>query len=147
MDNSKQFKKNKKALHAILSQQNRWLMLVGSGTSIAMDRGLGMEDLAKHLLGNISDDSTSWQEIITNLEKGENLEVALTDVRPPSELQEKIATETYKFVSKQEYKSRDKILTGKQKWTAIRLIESFYHSLNSTSATLPVTHAKLRHAH
>jgi len=138
MDNSEQFKKIKKKLHALVSQPNRWLMLIGSGTSIAMDRSLGMDALAKHLIGQISDNSSCWEEIVKKLTDGENLEKALTGVSPPSELQKKIAKETYKFVSQQDYKLRDKILTGKQNWTAIRLIKSFHLSLNSTSPTLPI---------
>lgn len=138
MDHSEQFKKIKKDLHLLVAQPNRWLMLIGSGTSIAMDRCLGMEALAQHLLGQISDNSTSWKEIVKKLNDGENLEEALTGVNPPSKLQEKIAKETYKFVSQQECKLRDGILTGKLSWTAIRLIKSFYNPLNSTSPTLPI---------
>ncbi|MCF6313525.1 MAG: SIR2 family protein [Verrucomicrobiales bacterium] len=138
MDNSEQLGIIKKDLHAIVSQANNWLMLIGSGTSMAMDVTLGMGALAEHLVASISDSSESWGTIRDKLKAGENLEKALTDVNLPSTLQNKIAEETFKFVSKKDIDLRDDLLTGEKCWTSGSLIKSFYQSLNATSPILPV---------
>jgi hypothetical protein len=108
-DNGK-LKKIREALLTVMREQRRWLMLVGTGPSVAMDPELSMSALAGHLLDAVPENTDGWATIAEKLSKGVDLETALTNTNPSTGLQNEIARKTAEFVAKADAKLRDDVL-------------------------------------
>lgn len=128
----------KESLLAVMRESRRWLLLVGTGTSVAMDADLGMPALARYLLGKIPDNTDGWKSIAQSLEQENDLETALTGINLTKSLQNMIAKETAFFVAQTDGILRDDILSGKQLWVGEPLLRQLMRGLSSTWPRLPV---------
>jgi len=138
MKTTDQLKKIKEALLAIMREQRQWLLLVGTGTSIAMDAKLGMPALKDHLLSSIPEDTDGWKPIVEKLKEGIDLETALTRINLTEYLQNEIARFTADFVAQKDATLRDDILTGKKIWVGESLLQHLMRGLSPTWPRLPV---------
>jgi len=77
------------------------VLLIGTGVTIPM--GIpGMWDLSKHLcksLGEKYENCPTWCQVVADLEKGVDLESALTGISPSQDLINDIAIKTWEFIS------------------------------------------------
>ncbi len=139
MENDDKLGKIKESLLAVMREPRRWLLLVGTGTSVAMDTELGMPALAKHLLGIIPKGTDGWDSIAKKLHQKEDLETALKGITNLTEsLQNKIAQHTASFISKKDAALRDDVLTGKMAWVGELLLKQLMRGLSPTWPRLPV---------
>lgn len=137
MDKNKKLIAIKNALAAVMRTPTaRWLMLVGTGTSVAMNQELGMSALADHLNASLNGDD--WKPISERLKSGDNLETALTNARISTELQNEIALKTFEFVSGKDAELRDDILLRKKQWVVTRLVKCLMRGLPPTNPVLPI---------
>ncbi|MBW2737423.1 MAG: SIR2 family protein [Deltaproteobacteria bacterium] len=138
MKNDDKLKKIKEALLAIMRESRRWLLLVGTGASVAMDAELGMRALARHLLATIPENSASWKSIAKRLKQEDDLETALTKINLTESLQSEIARHTASFVAQKDEALRDDILTGKKTWVGEPFLQQLRRGLSPTWPRLPV---------
>ncbi|MBU4316951.1 MAG: SIR2 family protein [Proteobacteria bacterium] len=138
MQNNDILKKIRESLLEVMREPRRWLLLVGTGASVAMDAQLGMPALASHLLHSVSNDITGWEPVAKKLEQGVDLETALTGINLTDSLQNEIAKRTAKFVSQKDASLRDDILTGKKVWVGEPLLQQLIRGLSPTWPRLPV---------
>ena len=138
MRNDDKLKMIKEALLAIMREPYRWLLIVGTGTSVEMDTKLGMPALKEYLLENISEDTDGWKSVAGKLKNGIDLEKALTGINPAESLLNEIARKTAKFIAKEDGALRNKVLTGKETWVGGRLLQQLMRGLSRTWPRLPV---------
>jgi len=138
MKKNDQLKIIKEALLAIMREPRRWLLLIGTGASVDLDKELGMPALAKHLLATIPQNVTGWNVIANKLEKGDDLETALTSINLTESLQNAIARHTSAFVAQKDAALRDDVLTGKKEWVGELLLKQLIRGLSPTWPRLPV---------
>jgi hypothetical protein len=138
MKSTNNLKKIKEALLAVMREPRRWLLLIGTGASVAMDAELGMPALARHLLSAIPENTAGWQPIADRLKQGDDLETALTGINLTDSLQSEIARRTAAFVTQKDAALRDDILTGKMKWVGESLLQQLMRGLSPTWPRLPV---------
>ena len=138
MKNDDKLKAIKESLLAVMREPHRWLLLVGTGASVAMDAELGMPALASHLLATIPEDTTGWKSIAQRLKQENDLEKALTEINLTESLQNEIARRTATFVAKKDAAVRDDVLTGKTTWVGEALLQQLMRSLSPTWPRLPV---------
>ena len=138
MQNDDKLKKIKEALLSVMREPRRWLLLVGTGTSVAMDAELGMPALARHLLADIPEDTAGWKTIAKRLEQGVDLETALTGINLTEPLQNEIAKYTAAFIFQKDVALRDDVLTGKKAWVGEPLLRQLMRGLSPTWPRLPV---------
>jgi len=138
MKNDAKLMNIKNSLLAVMREPRRWLLLVGTGASVAMSSELGMPALAKHLLDTIPEDTDGWASIASCLNQGGDLETALTKVNPTESLQNIIAKETAGFVAKKDKMLRDDVLTGEKIWVGELLLKHLMRGLSPTWPRLPV---------
>lgn len=138
MKNDDKLKKITEALLAIMREPRRWLLLVGTGASVAMDAELGMPALRGHLLASIPKDTDGWIPIAEKLRRGIDLETALKGMNLTESLQNEIAKYTARFVTKKDTALRDDILTGKKLWGGEPLLQQLMRGLSPTWPRLPI---------
>jgi NAD-dependent SIR2 family protein deacetylase len=138
MQNDDKLKNIKESLLAIMRESRRWLLLVGTGASVAMDAELGMPALARHLLSAIPKDATGWKPVSKRLELEIDLETALTGINLTESLQNVIARHTADFVAQKDTALRNDILTGKKAWVGEPLLQQLMRGLSPTWPRLPV---------
>ncbi|MCD4653412.1 SIR2 family protein [bacterium] len=138
LKNDERLKKIRESLLSVMREQHRWLLLVGTGPSVAMDSKLGMPALADHLLNAIPKNTDGWAPVAERLKKNIDLETALTNTNPSIELRNEIARKTSEFVAKVDAGLRDDILTGKKQWVAEPLLCQLMRGLSPTWPRLPV---------
>ena len=138
MKNDDKLKKIKEALLAVMREQRRWLLLVGTGASVEMDAELGMPALKDHLLNEIPKDTDGWESIAKRLEQGDDLETSLTGINLTESLQDEIARQTADFVAGKDAALRDEVLTGKKIWVGEPLLRQLIRGLSPTWPRLPV---------
>jgi len=138
MQNDDKLKKIKEALLAVIREPRRWLLLVGTGASVAMDAELGMPALRDYLLNEVPKDTDGWESIAKRLEQGVDLETALTGINLTESLQNEIAGRTAAFVSQKDTALRDDVLTGKKTWVGEPLLRQLMRGLSPTWPRLPV---------
>ena len=51
----------------LFRQNQRWLLFIGTGTSVALDKSLGMPALAEHLRQTMPQDADGWAEVRSRL--------------------------------------------------------------------------------
>jgi hypothetical protein len=138
MQNDDKLKNIKESLLAVMRGPHRWLLVVGTGTSVAMDAELGMPALARHLLADIPEDTAGWKSVAKRLEQGADLETALTGINLTESLQNEIARHTAAFVAEKDTALRDDVLTGKKTWVGEPLLQQLMRGLSPTWPRLPV---------
>jgi NAD-dependent SIR2 family protein deacetylase len=140
MKNDDKLKNIKESLLAVMRESRRWLLLVGTGVSVAMDTELGMPALARRLLSVIPDNIAGWEPIAKRLEQGNDLETALTGINLTESLQNEIARHAAAFVAQKDAALRDDVLTGKKKkkWVGESLLQQLMRGLSPTWPRLPV---------
>lgn len=121
-----------------MREPHRWLLLVGTGASVAMDAELGMPALKDHLLATIPENTDGWESIAEKLKKEIDLETALTGIKLTEALQNEIARRTAVFVARKDAALRDDILTGKRTWVGELLLHQLMRGLSPTWPRLPV---------
>ncbi len=137
MKNDDALKKIKKSLGTVM-EPRRWLLLVGTGTSIDLEPDLGMPALKRHLLDEIPKDIEGWGIIAEKLENNISLESALSKISLSEALEIEIAKHTSKFIAEKDAALRDKILTGRKKWVAKSLLKHLKNGLSPTWPCLPL---------
>ncbi len=138
MKNDDKLKTIKEALLTVMREPHRWLLLVGTGASIAMDAELGMPALARYLLAAIPENTAGWTSVAKRLEQGDDLETALTGIYLTESLQYEIARYTADFVAKKDAVFRDDVLTAKKTWVGEPLLRQLMRGLSPTWPSLPV---------
>lgn len=138
MKNDDKLTKVKESLLAVMREPRRWLLLVGTGASVAMDAELGMPALKDHLLSSIQDDTAGWKPVAEKLRKEIDLEAALTGINLTESLQNEIAEHTAAFVAKKDTALRDDVLTGRKTWVGEPLLHQLMRGLSPTWPRLPV---------
>ncbi len=138
MKTDDKLRKIKEALLSVMREPRRWLLLVGTGTSVAMTSELGMPALARHLLATIPENTAGWESVGKRLEQGADLETALTGINRTESLQNEIARHTADFVAQKDAALRDDVLTGKKTWVGEPLLQQLVRGLSPTWPRLPV---------
>ena len=138
MKNDDKLKNIKGSLLAVMREPRRWLLLVGTGASVAMDVELGMPALKNHLLASIPKDTDGWIPVAKKLRRGIDLETALTGINLTEFLQNEIARHTTAFVAQKDAALRDDVLTGKKTWVGEPLLQQLMRGLSPTWPRLPV---------
>ena len=130
----------KESLLAVMREPRRWLLLVGTGASVAMDAALGMPALRDHLLDDVPSDMDGWKPVAEKLRSGTDLEKALTRINLNESLQNEIARSTAKFVAEKDAALRDDVLTAKNKkiWVGELLLQQLMRGLSPTWPRLPI---------
>lgn len=138
MNNDDKLKAIKKSLLEVMREPRRWLLLVGTGTSVAMDTDLGMPALANHLIDSITNDTVDWDAVAKKLKQYIDLETALTGISLTEPLRNEIAIQTAAFVAQKDAKLRDDMLTGKKTWPGEPLLKQLMVGLSPTWPRLPL---------
>ena len=138
MKSDDKLKNIKGSLLAVMREPRRWLLLVGTGASVAMDIELGMPALARHLLAAIPENTPGWKSVAKKLEQGDDLETALTGITLAESFQNEIAKHTADFVAQKDEALRDDVLTGKKTWVGEPLLQQLMRGLSPTWPRLPV---------
>lgn len=138
MKNDDKLNAIRESLLAIMREPRRWLLLVGTGASVAMDAALGMPALKDHLLATIPEDTDGWMPVAKKLRRGIDLETALTGISLNECLQNKIARCTAAFVTQKDAALRDDVLTSKKTWVGEPLLQQLMRGLPPTWPRLPI---------
>ncbi|HED12580.1 MAG TPA: hypothetical protein ENI62_02830, partial [Gammaproteobacteria bacterium] len=138
MKSDDKLKNIKESLLAVMREPRRWLLLVGTGASVAMDTELGMPALASNLLTAVPENTAGWNSIATRLKQGDDLETALTGINLTESLQNEIARHTAEFVAQKDKALRDDVLAGKRTWAGESLLQQLMRGLSPTWPRLPV---------
>lgn len=124
----------------LFRQHRRWLIFIGTGTSCALDKRLGMPALEGHLRRKMPENMDGWPSVLERLESGQGLEDALTGgVSLPPETKNRIKELTGTHVAKRDLLLRDKVLLGSgKKWPGESLLCRLVERLPPSSRRLPV---------
>ncbi len=122
----------------LFTQNRRWLLFFGTGTSCALDERLGMPKLAEHLLAALQPDVQGWPEVRSRLEDGQNLERSLTEVALPPDTKSLIRREVGDHVAAIDSKLRDDVLTGRRRWVGESLLNALGQRLPPVNPRLTV---------
>ena len=120
----------------LFSQNRRWLLFFGTGTSCALDDRLGMPKLAEHLLTHLPPDAQGWPEVKARLEAGQNLEQSLTGLS--AETKAHVQKEVGDYVARIDRELRDDVLTGKKAWVGQSLLNALGQRLPPVNPRLTV---------
>jgi hypothetical protein len=127
-------------LIGLFSQNRRWLLFFGTGTSCALDTRLGMPELTKSLKMEMAGE-TEWPQIQSYLESGKSLEDALTGVGLSPETKFHIQKATGDYIAKIDREVRDDVLLGKRHWVGEKLIKALVRRLPPLNPRLPIVTA------
>lgn len=104
------------------------LILIGSGLSAS--HGLpGMNRLATYLVSELSPlygGSQPWQQFCDNLDAGQDLESALTDVVLPSEVVDDIRQKTWELVTASDLALYQKIILANERLPLVDLLKKLF---------------------
>ena len=120
---------------------NKPFVFFGTGPSIAMDKDFGMaklkdflcEKMHKENLTNIQ--KTEWDKVIETLNRNNNLESALNEVKDEN-LIKKLIGLTFELLGKLNKKYHLQILLGKKALTALTLFKRLVNGLPETDRVL-----------
>ena len=138
MKKGNKLKNIKESLLTVMREPRRWLLLVGTGLSVAMDTELGMPALARQLLAAIPENTAGWKSVAKRLEQGDDLEAALTETNLTESLQNEIARHTAAFIVEKDGALRDDVLTGRKLWVGEPLLQQLMRGLSPTWPRLPI---------
>lgn len=106
------------------------LLLIGSGNSISL--GLpGMEELGEYLIYSLHEKYKSdsvWGMFYTNINSGQDLETALSEITLPPHILDEIKIETWKLISKKDIELFEKILSGSFSIPLAKLIGKLFQT-------------------
>lgn len=111
-------------------------VVLGTGTSCAVDVGFGMGKLQEALLSGVDeralhkDSVRQWRHVKAELAKGKDLETALNAASTP-ELQQVILKVTYNTVAGYDQKYSAEICLGKVEWPAMAILKKIYKGLSA----------------
>jgi len=126
-------------LQRLLRDHQKWLLLIGTGPSIAVNRNMGMGALREHLLKDHSLNACSgWGTIADRLRNNLDLEQALSGVPLNRDLLTIISKSTGDFVADQDALCRDALLTGDIDWPCSNLLRILVQRLPRSSPRLPI---------
>jgi len=120
---------------------NKPFVLFGTGPSIAMDKRFGMENLKKFLCKKIPKENltgrekTEWDRVVEFLDRDNNLESALNEVKEENLLKKLIGL-TFELLGKLNKKYHWQILSGEKTWTALPLFKRLVNALPETDRIL-----------
>ena len=106
------------------------LFLIGSGCSAAYKLP-NMAELGQHLLTSLSpkyNGTLGWDKFCENMERGEGLEAALSNVGLADVMLRDIRCETWKLISQKDLELFDDILFGKKTLPLTQLLRKFYRA-------------------
>jgi hypothetical protein len=124
-------------LTTLFSENRRWLLFFGSGTSCALDPRLGMSALSEHLKREIGD-AEDWCHVQIKLEAGQTLEQALTDVGLSRDTKHRIQQATGDYIAEIDGELRDKVLLGEECWVGKGIVHSLVRRLPPLNPRLSV---------
>ena len=107
---------------------NKPFVLFGTGPSIAMDKHFGMENLKKFLCEKIpietltGREKTEWDRVVEFLDRDNNLESALNEVKEEKVLKKLIGL-TFELLGKLNKKYHWQVLSGEKTWTVASILE------------------------
>ncbi len=122
----------------LFSQNRRWLLFFGTGTSCALDSRLGMPKLAEYLLAKVPADAPGWPDVRSRLEARQNLEQSLTEVALPASTKSRIQSEVGDHVARINGELRDDVLTGRKPWVGELLLNALGQRLPPVNPRLTV---------
>jgi hypothetical protein len=122
----------------LFSQNRRWLLFFGTGTSCARDKQLGMPKLAEHLLAKLPPDAQGWPDVRSRLEAGQSLEQSLTEATLLPTTKSLIQREVGDYVAGIDGKLRDDVLTGRKTWVGESLLNALGQRLPPVNPRLTV---------
>jgi hypothetical protein len=122
----------------LFNQNRRWLLFFGSGTSCALDKRLGMPELAAHLVAQVSPSEQGWAEVRSRLEAGQNLEQSLMGVTLPANTTALIRRKVGDYVAGIDMELRDGVLTGRTPWVGESLLNALGRRLPPVNPRLSV---------
>lgn len=106
------------------------LLLLGTGASIPL--GIpGMPLLAEHLRNELSDKykaNTNWEHFVKNLDNGDGLEQALTDVTMDEDIERDIKKCTWELISNFDLKLFEKVLNNSVNLDLTKLLHQYYQA-------------------
>ena len=126
----------------MFSQNRRWLLFFGTGTSCALDKRFGMPALAAHLKKEKELSATDdWAQVESQLASGHSLEEALTGVGLHPATKTLIQQKAGDFVAEIDRSVRNDVLLGKKHWVGERLLKALTGRLPPRNPRLPVVTA------
>lgn len=106
------------------------LLMIGSGSSAPY--GLpGMQELGAHLLKKLDSkysSERSWKEFRENLQSGQDLETALSDITFPPEILNEVKWETWSLISSRDFDLFGRILFGHEELALSKLLKKLYQA-------------------
>jgi len=119
------------AMQQLLREHQRWLLLIGTGPSMAINPHMGMAALRRHLLADSALTSLDGWDIIANRLKTEpDLEQALTGITPTAAIVAAISKSTGDFIAEKDLAHRDAMLQDPaSKWPCTHLLRQLVNRL------------------
>lgn len=106
------------------------LLMIGSGSSAPY--GLpGMQELGEHLLKQLDSKYSGekcWNTFRENLQAGQDLESALSDITFPSDILNDVKWETWSLISSRDFELFGRILFGHQELALSKLLKKLYQA-------------------
>ena len=124
-------------LTQLFSGHRRWLLFFGSGVSYDLDTRLGISELTAHLKKNMGS-TEGWENVLSNLEKGQSLETALTGVGLDDKTKRTIEQLTGDFVAGIDAEVRDEVLLGAKRWAGEELVAALVSRLPRRNPRLAI---------
>ena len=112
-------------------------IILGTGTSCAVDVGFGMGALQNALQKGISERElkkssvTQWRKVLSELKKGTDLENSL-NAAESEELQKRILQITCDSVANLDQRYATDICLGRKSWPAMAIVKKVFNGLSST---------------
>lgn len=122
------------ALQNFFANNNKLLVLFGTGTSCAIDTDFGMEPLFKKLSDEIPKQTSDknmiseWKSVEANFLSTKDFESAMNAIKNDA-LLELIVQETFKHVKEVDQKACNSIFNEDKTWTAIYLLKQIVDNL------------------
>lgn len=118
-------------------------VLFATGTSCAIDTDFGMPALQKHLANSIpkynlnETQKKEWEKVLEQLDDSKDFEESMNSIED-DELLKYIVKETGNHVYSIDKKHKHKIISGKEKWTAIEILRRLFDRRTSSNPELCV---------
>jgi len=119
------------AMQQLLREHQRWLLLIGTGPSIAISHDMGMAALRTHLLVDPKLSSLAgWAAIADKLNTAVDLEQALTGITPTADIIAAISQSTGDFIAGKDLFHRDAMLQDPAShWPCTNLLRQLVNRL------------------
>lgn len=119
------------SIQQLLREHQRWLLLIGTGASMAISPEMGMIALRKHLLDDGDLNSLDgWAVIADRLTTAPDLEQALTGITLSTDIVAGISRSTGNFVAERDLQHRDQLLNDPASlWPCTNLLRHLVNRL------------------